>query len=491
MKLFPPHILAWFLVLNFCSCKSFSPIRSQIEDIKFEQLENSISPFVVFSDQRQKFSIAERMKHYRVPGLMLAIIDHGEIVFVKSYGVKDNQSKESIDNNTIFQAASISKPITAIGALSLVDRGVLNLDTDVNHFLKSWKLPDSTFTKDEKVTLRRILSHTAGLTVGGFLGYRTDERIPTAIDILAGQGNSSPVIVDTVPKNKTRYSGGGYLIVHAMIEDVSGKPFDNFMKYNILEPLAMKNSLYAEPLPLALKKGAALGHRPDGTMVPGGYHIHPELGPAGLWTTAEDLAKVIIAIQKSYLGMKTTMPLSPTTVKEMLTLQGERFGLGPKIEIKEKLLIFEHDGSNVGYKASWMGFVDQKDPGEMHSRGIVALTNGDNGFHLIEEIVSAIGENMAWQFLIKEKKEMPFKPLTEKERAMVGIFDKDGQKIFITENDGILNFWGHEIYKVDDFTFISGTGHRNIFKLSKDLNTIEVDVTFDKQKEFLVLKRTR
>jgi CubicO group peptidase (beta-lactamase class C family) len=429
------------------------------------------------------------MRHYRVPGLTLAIIDHGEIVFAKSYGVKDNQSQEAINNNTIFQAASVSKPITAIGALSLVDRGLLHLDSDINVFLKSWKLPDSTFTIDEKVTLRRILSHTAGLSVGGFLGYRTDERVPTAIDVLAGLGNSSPVVVDAVPKSRTRYSGGGYVIAQVMMEDVSGQPFAAFMKRNILAPLAMENSSYAQPLPLALKKKAALGHFADGAMVPGGYYIYPELGPAGLWTTAEDLAKVIIAIQKSYLGMKNTMPLSQATVKEMLTRQGERFGLGPKIETKDKHLIFEHNGSNVGYKASWMGFLDQKDTGILHSGGIVALTNGDNGFHLIEEIVSAIGENMAWQFLVKEKKEMPFKPLTEKERAMAGIFDKNGEEIFITENDGILNFWGHEIYKVNDFNFVSGTGHHNSFKLSDDLNTIEVDVTFGKQKEFLVLKR--
>src|SRR5580700_1505941 len=310
MRLFPQCFLAWSLVLTFCSCKSFYRARSRIEETKFAQLENSISPFVVFSSQRQKFSIAERMRHYRVPGLMLAIIDQGEIVFLKSYGVKDNQSNDAVNNSTIFQAASVSKPITAIGALSLVDRGLLHLDSDINVFLKSWKLPDSTFTIDEKVTLRQILSHTAGLSVGGFLGYRTDERVPAAIDVLAGLGNSSPVVVDAVPKSRTRYSGGGYVIAQVMMEDVSGQPFAAFMKRNILAPLAMENSSYAQPLPLALKKKAALGHFADGAMVPGGYYIYPELGPAGLWANAEDLAKVIIAIQKSYLGMKNTMPLS-------------------------------------------------------------------------------------------------------------------------------------------------------------------------------------
>lgn len=490
MRSFPNHIL-WLLVFIFCSCKSFPPTHLRIDEAKFERLENSVSPFVVFSKQRQKFSITERMRHYRVPGLMLAIIDHGEVVFTKSYGVKDYKSQEAVDNNTIFQAASVSKPITAIGALSLVDKHLLNLDSDINLFLKSWKLPDNNFTKDKKVTLRQILSHTAGLTVGGFLGYRIDEKFKTAKDILSGNGNSPSVVVDVVPNSKTRYSGGGYVIAQVMIEDVSGMPFADFMKKNIFVPMAMKNSLYAQPLPSSLKKEAALGHLSDGTMVPGGYHVYPELGPAGLWTTADDLAKVIIAIQKSYLGMKTIMPLSSATVKEMLTRQGERFGLGPKIESKDNILIFEHGGSNVGYKAFWMGFVDQKDIGISHSGGIVALTNGDNGFHLVEEIVSAIGENMAWQFLIKEKKEMSFKPLTDKERAMVGIFEKNGEEIFITENDGILNFWGHEIYKLDDFTFLSGMGHHQIFKLSENLDSIEVDVTFDGKKEFLALKRKR
>ncbi|HXW53359.1 MAG TPA: hypothetical protein VEL47_04550, partial [Myxococcota bacterium] len=206
--------------------------------------------------------------------------------------------------------------------------------------------------------------------------------------------------------------------------------------------------------------------------------------------TSGDLAKVVIAIQKSYYGTKSPLPLSSAMTKEMLTLQGQRFGLGPKISVKDNLLVFEFGGSNAGYKASWMGFLDPKDQGiTPRSGGIVALTNGDAGYHLIEEIVSAIGETMSWQFLIKEKKELTFKPITQAERSMTGIFDKNGETIYITENDGVLNFWGHEIYKVDNFTFVSGEWHRNVFKISPDLNTIVVDVKFDGQSEHLVLKR--
>lgn len=489
MKLVSLCIQAAFLTVLIFSCKSFLPKRAQAQSDKFQKFENSISPFVVFTDQKQKFSIAERMRHYRVPGLTLAIIANGQIVFAKSYGVKEITSESPITNDTIFQVASVSKPITAIGALTLVDTGQLDLDTDVNRYLKSWSLPDSTFTKESKVTLRRILSHTAGLTVGGFLGYQRCEKIPTAVEILSGHGNSAPVIVDTIPGSITRYSGGGTVIEQLIIEDVSAVPFADFMSRNVLAPLEMKNSRYDQPLPKELESSAAAGHRPDGAMVTGRYRVHPELGPAGLWSTAEDLSKAMIEIQKTYLGLSSKLPLSHSTVKQMLTAQGERFGLGPKIKTKDDIFIFEHAGSNIGYKAQWVGFIDQTPRGIQQTGGIVALSNGDSGFHLIEEIMSAIGETMGWNFLIEDRQEMPFKPLTEREQEMAGVFDKDGEDIFITENDGVLNFWGHEIYKVDDFTFVSGTGHRNIFKLSEDKNTLEVDVTFKNEREFLVLKR--
>lgn len=485
-----PFVQICLLVLIMCSCQSLKT-RPHIEQSKFQHFETDISPLVVFSKQKQKFSIVERMRHYRVPGLTLAIIDRGAIVFAKSYGVKDHQSNEMVDNSTIFQAASVSKPISALGAVALVDVGKLKLDTDVNRYLKSWKLPNSKFTKDKKVTLRHILSHTAGLTVGGFLGYRSDEKIPTAQEILNGRGNSPKVVVDTVPGTKTRYSGGGTLIAQVMMEDVSGKPFADFMRATVLEPLAMKNSWYAQPLPAALQVQAAAGHLSDGTMVLGRYRVHPELAPAGLWTTAEDLANAIVAIQKAYLGMETTLPVSRATIHQMLTRQGERFGLGPKIDTQGGRLIFEHNGSNIGYKAMWIGFFNPLALDLSHSGGIVVLTNGDNGFPLIEEVVSAIGETMAWQFLIKDKKEIIFKPLTQSEKALVGVFDKDGDDIFITENDGILNFWGHEIYKVDDFTFVSAEGHHNVFKLSEDASALEVTATVDKHREIFSLKRKR
>ncbi len=182
------------------------------------------------------------MQKRRIPGLSLAIIQDGKIVKATGYGMTEKGGDAPVTTSTLFQAGSISKSVAGLGALRLVEQGKLTLDEDVNTRLVTWKVPENAFTKEKKVTLRGLLSHTAGLTVHGFPGYATDEPVPTIVQVLDGAkpANTRPIRVDVPPGSKWRYSGGGYTVMQQMIIDVTGKPFPPFMQESVLGPLGMR-----------------------------------------------------------------------------------------------------------------------------------------------------------------------------------------------------------------------------------------------------------
>lgn len=187
-----------------------------------------------------QFSLQQLMEALKVPGLNVTVVDDFKIAWTKTYGVTEAGTTTPVTVNTLFQAGSISKPVAATGALYLVQHGKLSLDEDVNHELKTWKVPENEFTASQKVTLRRILSHSAGLTVHGFPGYEVGEPLPTLVQIFNGAkpANTAPIRVDFVPGSKSRYSGGGVTIEQQLIVDVTGKPFPIFMHETVLAPSA-------------------------------------------------------------------------------------------------------------------------------------------------------------------------------------------------------------------------------------------------------------
>ena len=193
-----------------------------------------------------KLDLLKLMELYRVPGISVAVIDHFEIDWAKGYGVTERGTSGPVTPRTIFESGSLSKPVAAVGALALVEQGKIHLDEDVNRKLKSWQVPENEFTREQKVTLRRILSHTAGLTVHGFPGYDVDETVPTVVQILNGEppANTAPVRVETVPGTKWSYSGGGTVIAQQLMEDVTAKPFPQFMRENVFDRLGMNDSTY-------------------------------------------------------------------------------------------------------------------------------------------------------------------------------------------------------------------------------------------------------
>jgi len=297
---------------------------------RIQRVENGIPPIPI-SDSAPplRLSLEQLMQTYKVPGLSIAVIDNFKIAWAKGYGVSEAGSHDPVTIHTLFQAGSISKPVAATGALSLVQQGKLSLDENVNDKLKSWQVPDNEFTKDQKVTLRRILSHSAGLTVHGFPGYAVGAPIPTLVQILNGESpaNTRPVRVDTVPGTKFIYSGGGVTIEQQLLIDVTGKPFPQFMREAVLDKIGMTDSTYEQPLPPTRAAIAATATHSNGMAVPGKWHTYPEMAAAGLWTTSSDLARFGIEIALSEQG-KANHVLSASMTREMLKPQIEQVGLG-------------------------------------------------------------------------------------------------------------------------------------------------------------------
>ena len=298
-----------------------------------------------------RLNLAELMKAYNVPGLSIAVIENYKIVDAKAFGVISPGSSDPVTTKTLFQAGSISKPVAATAALYLVEHGKLSLDEDVNNKLKTWKLPENEFTKTEKVTLRRLMSHTGGLTVHGFPGYDVDEPMPTLVQVFNGDkpANTPAIRVDTVPGTKWRYSGGGVTIEQQMMMDVTGKAFPALMRETVLDKAGMTSSSYEQPLPAERAQMTAGGTYGDGKGVHGKWHVYPEMAAAGLWTTPTDLAKFAIEIALSKQG-KSNHILSEKMTREMLTPVMNDVGLGFFME-KENPGQFGHDGADEGFQA--------------------------------------------------------------------------------------------------------------------------------------------
>jgi CubicO group peptidase (beta-lactamase class C family) len=360
---------------------------------RIERVENGIPPIPVSGTEPPlQLNLEKLMQLYKCPGLSVAVIDNFKVAWAKGYGVTQAGFNTPVTVHTIFQAGSISKPVAATGTMSLVEHGKLALDENVNLKLKSWQVPDNEFTKDQKVTLRRILSHSAGLTVHGFPGYEVGSPIPTLVQIFNGEppANTAPIRVDIVPGTKYRYSGGGVTIEQQLVIDVTGKPFPQFMRQTVLDKIAMADSTYEQPLPPARAAATATGTRADGTLIPGKWHIYPEMAAAGLWTTATDLAKFAIEIALSKQG-KANRVLSEATTREMLKPQIEQVGLGFFLASHKNPEEFGHDGADEGFQAVLIMFADT-------GKGVAIMANSDNGISVANQLVQSVAKEYAWNY---------------------------------------------------------------------------------------------
>jgi CubicO group peptidase (beta-lactamase class C family) len=363
---------------------------SNVED-RIARVEHGLlPPVLVKGEPPPGMKLVDRMTFYKVPGVSIAVIDQGHIDWVRGYGFADIAAKRPVTPDTRFQAASISKSVSAAAALHFVEKGKIDLDRNVNDYLKSWKVPDNDFTREQKVTLRRILSHSAGLTVHGFPGYEVGKSVPTLVQVLNGEkpANTEPIRVDTVPGTKWRYAGGGYIVMQQLLIDVFGKPFPETMQREVLSKFGMKDSAYSQPLRDDWQPFAATAYRPDGKPVEGKYHTYPELAAAGLWTTPGDLARFAIGIQDALAG-KSHNVISKGMAEQMLTRQIEQDGLGLFLDGEGRTLRFSHGGANEGFQCMLVAYAHT-------GQGAAIMTNSDRGVALITEILFAISHEYGW-----------------------------------------------------------------------------------------------
>jgi CubicO group peptidase (beta-lactamase class C family) len=337
------------------------------------------------------------MTHLATPGVSVAAIEGFEAHWSRGFGKRTSGAIEDVTPTTPFQAGSISKPVFALAVMRLVERGTLDLDADVNNYLASWRVPTNEGWMP-RITLRQLLSHTAGTTVHGFPGYPVDGSLPTVPQVLNGEfpANNQPVVVDLLPGTQFRYSGGGTTIAQQVVVDVMSRPFADLMRELILDPLGMTDSTFEQPLPSPMAVRASTAHPWNGVQTRGGWHVYPEMAAAGLWTTAGDLARLGTEVMRTLRGERSPLGLKQDTVAEMLRPQlpdqkvGQDFvGLGWFCAGQGDEFKFGHQGANEGYLAEIRLFPAQ-------GRGATVMNNSIQGWPLRGEIMNAIGREYEW-----------------------------------------------------------------------------------------------
>lgn len=334
-------------------------------------------------------TIAEALARHRVPGCAVANIADGELAWTASYGVVGAGAAEPVAEDTIFQACSISKPVAALMVLKLVQEGRLDLDEDVNAYLRAWRVP-SNGDWQPRITLRQLLSHTAGLTYTWYPGYSRGAPLPTLLQTLRGESpaNTPPVFATRLPGVAFRYSGSHYSVVQQLLVDVTGQPFASLARDLIFAPLGMAHSGYETDFPARHGGATAIGHDPGGLRIAGDWRVLPESAGAGLWTTPADLARLAVAAIKAWAGQSSAL-LDQSTAREMLTPQIGGRGLGWQITPLGPSFRFAHGGSNIGYKCILLAWPE-------YGLGAAVMTNGDEGGALFPEIVGAIAREYDW-----------------------------------------------------------------------------------------------
>jgi len=379
---------------------------------RIRRIDGGVPPVHVGPHHRSvDLTIEKLMKLYQIPGLSIALIYNFKVAWATGYGVTEASGKTPVTPRTLFMAGSIAKTPTAVAALYLVEHGQLSLDENVNSRLKSWSLPDNEFTVQEKVTLRRIMTHTGGLSVHGFPGYAVAEPTPTLIQVLNGEhANTKPVRVVSVPGTGWSYSGGGVLIEQLLMMDVTGKQFPQLMQDVVFQKIGMNDSTYEQPLPPSRRLQAASGTYASGQTVPGKWHVYPEMAAGGLWTTPTDLAKFAIEVTLSRKG-KSNRILSEAMTREMLSPQVDkvgdialgndqhvdRMGLGFFLGDALRPDLFGHIGDDEGFQAMLMMFGDS-------GQGAVIMANSPFGIALGDYLLTNIAREFHWQNYVVSKR---------------------------------------------------------------------------------------
>ena len=336
--------------------------------------------------------VPELLAQFKVPAASVALIRDFKIEWARAWGVKDAGTSEAATVDTLFQAASISKPVAAMASLRAVQDGRFALDQDINTILKSWRLPARPSSSGEIVTPRMLMSHTSGTDDGfGFPGYTPDAPRPSVVQILDGQppSNRGAVRLGRPPMTGYKYSGGAVTIQELALTDVIGKPFAAIMREMVLAPIGMTNSTYDQPLPADWQSRAAHAHGPDGR--PG-----TRRGASIRNTPPRDSGR------RHLISRSLRSKFSRRWQGDRLKFSRERrprkwsrrsaSGLTRSDSASPKMgegWYFSHGGSNVGFRCDLIAHRSK-------GYGVVIMTNGDNGGQLIAALRDKISRAAAW-----------------------------------------------------------------------------------------------
>jgi CubicO group peptidase (beta-lactamase class C family) len=383
--------------------------RKSVLTEKIRQVENNLIPFVPVKNFKG-WNIADRMKYYNVSGASIAVIKDFKIDWAKGYGIADKAKNMPVTTETMFSAGSISKFVAAVAAFDLVQNGKMDLDAPINNYLTSWKIAENDFTRKTPITLRMLLSHTAGTSQASYFGFTPDKKLPTIVEILSGgtSSESRPVVVNSEPKKEFRYSGGGSLVAQMAMMDVSKQKFEDLTQATIFNKLGMKNSTFAQPLPEKFQRQAAWAYS-NASWFKGMPYVYPQQAAAGLYSTPTDLAKFLIDVQKSFRGEGKI--LRQEFAKEMLTRQAnvsdgsykEQIAVGPFLIQRtdnnndQRGIYFEFTGVNAGFLAYAIANLTTGD-------GVVVMLNsGDDVNGLGKEIRRAVAKTYGWYKFLPEE----------------------------------------------------------------------------------------
>jgi CubicO group peptidase (beta-lactamase class C family) len=332
--------------------------------------------------QPEKLSLASRMQFYKVPGAGIAVLDRGRLEWARSYGVRDEHSREPVTEGTIFQAGALGRPVAAAAALELVDKGRLDLDGDVNSRLRRAKVPLSGAGTSGRISLRGLLSQDRAVPAFGLPGYATGGTMPSLAVLLEGGIPSAP------PAAEVQADGAGYAYLQALLEDVSGRSFPALAKESVLDPLGLRTSTFEAPLPEALRIDTASGHGRDGRPEEGKWLDYPAAAASGFWSTPSDLVAFLSDILETAAG-KGGRILSAGLARAMLAPQSENRGFGFVIDGAGQDVRFHIEGRTRGFRSAVVVYPYKR-------QGVVVMTNSENGGLLIEEVLRAVAAAYEW-----------------------------------------------------------------------------------------------
>ena len=405
------------------------------------------------------YSVPDAMELYGLQGLSVVVFEDYQIAWSKSWGVKDAKTREEVDLTTAFSTASISKPITATLFVLLEEKGLIDLDAPVSGYLKRWNLPKTEFSKTTAITLKHLLSHTAGTTQHGFDDFYEGDELPSLSQSLDGDipGNDA-IEFQTEPGTTWSYSGGGYVIAQMAMEDHLGEPLAELAREHLFGPLGLKNTTMTQPHETGFPTNAAKAHNRRGRVIDTGLPITPQVAPSGMWSTPSDMTKFMIEMQNALRSSNNSVISHDvaTKVTDIVTTKGHR-GWSMGWERRKGYANhewFSHGGANTGTGGYIMATMEG-------GNGMVLFGNSDanNREPVLEELRNYILDTQGWHVPLDRSEEQPLpEGLTE---TIVGKYEDDwGYEIEIIVSNqqlfqkGLSRNLESELVYVGDNTFV-------------------------------------